>query len=106
MHGGKKHCEEKAAQSEENSMVSDCPSTSIWASSISWRLVVSAGGLESFSELIVRIPASTGMAYRPEREFCSLFGMPRSAIQTGCVDFILAPGDIAHEVVYISQRSR
>jgi hypothetical protein len=43
----------------------------------------SAGGIESFCELITRLPA-----------------------KTGCVDFILAPADIARELIGISQNLR
>jgi chemotaxis response regulator CheB len=32
--------------------------------------------------------------------------MPESAITSGCIDFILAPEDIAHEIERISQAPR
>jgi two-component system CheB/CheR fusion protein len=31
------------------------------------------------------------------------YGMPNSAIRTGCVEFILSPGDIALELINISR---
>ena len=78
-----------------------------------------SGGLESISEPIAAIPARTGMAYvfvqhldpvhgshlvfAEEENSASFFRMPRSAIQTGCVDSILAPRYIPQELVGISR---
>jgi chemotaxis response regulator CheB len=74
----------------------------------------SAGGLESIFEFIAGIPAGTGMAYVFVQHLdprhgsdlvkilfwrAALPGMPSSAIQTGCVDFVLAPRYIAQELI-------
>ena len=41
-----------------------------------------------------------------EENSASFFGMPSSAIQTGCMDFILNPRDIARGLIGISRQYR
>ncbi len=53
-------------------------------------------GLES-------IKAEGGITFAQEPATAKFDGMPRSAIDSGCVDFVLQPKEIAHELVRIQQ---
>jgi two-component system, chemotaxis family, CheB/CheR fusion protein len=46
------------------------------------------------------------ITFAEEENSASFFGMPSSAIQTGCVDFILNPCDIAQGLIGISRQYR
>jgi two-component system, chemotaxis family, CheB/CheR fusion protein len=50
---------------------------------------------------IQAIKEAGGITFAEEENSASFFGMPSSAIQTGCVDFILAPSRIAQELVSV-----
>jgi two-component system, chemotaxis family, CheB/CheR fusion protein len=52
------------------------------------------------------IKEAGGITFAEEENSASFFGMPRSAIQTGCVDFILDPCDIARGLIGISRQYR
>ena len=52
------------------------------------------------------IKEAGGVTFAEEENSASFFGMPRSAIQTGCVDFILNPRDIAQGLIGISRQYR
>ena len=45
-----------------------------------------------------------GITFAQDKNSALFFGMPRAAMQTGCVDFMLAPGDIARGITSIGQR--
>ena len=47
-----------------------------------------------------------GLLSAEEENSASFFGMPSSAIQTGCVDFVLNPCDIAQGLIGISRQYR
>jgi two-component system, chemotaxis family, CheB/CheR fusion protein len=53
---------------------------------------------------IQAIKEAGGITFAEEEDSASFFGMPRSAIQTGCVDFILNPCDIARGLIGISRQ--
>jgi two-component system, chemotaxis family, CheB/CheR fusion protein len=53
---------------------------------------------------IKAIKKAGGITFAEEENSADFFGMPSSAIQTGCVDFILAPSDIAQRLIGISRR--
>jgi two-component system, chemotaxis family, CheB/CheR fusion protein len=52
------------------------------------------------------IKEAGGITFAEEENPASFFGMPRSAIQTGCVDFILDPCDIVRGIIGISRQYR
>ena len=52
---------------------------------------------------IQAIKQAGGMTFAQDENSARFFGMPSSAIQTGCVDFILVPGEIAQELIRISR---
>jgi two-component system CheB/CheR fusion protein len=52
------------------------------------------------------IKEAGGITFAEGKESASFFGMPSSAIQTGCVDFILNPCDIARGLIGISRQYR
>jgi two-component system CheB/CheR fusion protein len=52
---------------------------------------------------IQAIKKAGGITFAEGKNSASFFGMPSSAIQTGCVDFILNPSDIAHGLIGISR---
>jgi two-component system CheB/CheR fusion protein len=55
---------------------------------------------------IQAIKQAGGMTFAQAENSARFFGMPSSAIQTGCVDFILVPGEIAQELIRTSRRLR
>jgi two-component system CheB/CheR fusion protein len=55
---------------------------------------------------IQAIKQAGGTTFAQDKSSALFFGMPSSAIKTGCVDFILAPADIAQELIRISQDFR
>src|ERR1700738_1443240 len=55
---------------------------------------------------IQAIKQAGGMTFAQAENSARFFGMPSSAIQTGCADFILAPGEIAQELIRTSRRLR
>ena len=52
---------------------------------------------------IQAIKQAGGITFAQDESSARFFGMPSSAIQTVCVDFILVPGDIAQELIRISR---
>ena len=65
--------------------------------------VILSGSGSDGTKGIRAIKAAGGITFAEEENSASFFGMPRSAIQTGCVDYILAPRYIAQELVGISR---
>jgi len=62
--------------------------------------------------LNVDAQARHGITFAQDESSALFYGMPNSAIRTGCVDFILSPGDIALELTrlrgfegYINRKS-
>jgi len=55
---------------------------------------------------IQAIKEAGGITFAEEENSASFFGMPSSAIQTGCVDFILNPCDIARGIIGIGRQYR
>jgi chemotaxis response regulator CheB len=55
---------------------------------------------------IQAIKEAGGITFAEEENSASFFGMPSSAIQTGFVDFILNPRDIAQGLIGISRQYR
>ena len=69
-------------------------------------LVISAAAAGTRTMEIQRgiqaIKEAGGITFAEGKNSASFFGMPSSAIQTGCVDFILAPSAIAQGLIGIS----
>jgi two-component system, chemotaxis family, CheB/CheR fusion protein len=53
---------------------------------------------------IQAIKRAGGVTFAQSESSARFSGMPNAAIQTGCVDFILIPVEIAQELTHISQR--
>jgi two-component system CheB/CheR fusion protein len=53
---------------------------------------------------IQTVKRTGGITFAQDESSALFFGMPSSAIRTGCIDFILNPGDIAQELISISRR--
>ena len=68
--------------------------------------VILSGSGSDGAKGIQAIKEAGGITFAEEENSASFFGMPSSAIQTGCVDFILAPSRIAQELVGISRHYR
>ncbi len=49
------------------------------------------------------IKAKGGITFAQDQGTARFFGMPGSAVASGCVDYVLAPGDIAKELVRIAR---
>ena len=65
--------------------------------------VILSGSGSDGTKGIQAIKEAGGITFAEEENSASFFGMPRSAIQKGCVDYILAPRYIAQELVGISR---
>jgi two-component system CheB/CheR fusion protein len=66
--------------------------------------VILSGSGSDGAKGIQAIKKAGGITFAEEENSANFFGMPSSAIQTGCVDFILAPCDIAQGLMGISRR--
>jgi two-component system CheB/CheR fusion protein len=53
---------------------------------------------------IQAIKQAGGITFALDESSAFFFGMPATAVQTGCVDFMLTPGDIARGLISIGQR--
>ena len=60
--------------------------------------VILSGSGSDGAKGIQAIKQAGGITFAQDENSARFFGMPGSAIKTGCVDFILAPGDIAQEL--------
>ena len=65
--------------------------------------VVLSGNGSDGAKGIQAIKKAGGITFAEEKNSADFFGMPSSAIQTGCVDFILGPSDIAQGLIGISR---
>ena len=68
--------------------------------------VILSGSGSDGAKGVQAIKAGGGITFAEEEDSASFFGMPSSAIRTGCVDFILNPCDIARGLVGISRQYR
>jgi two-component system, chemotaxis family, CheB/CheR fusion protein len=66
--------------------------------------VILSGSGSDGAKGIPAIKKSGGITFAEGQNSASFFGMPSSAIQTGCVDFILNPSDIAKGLISISSQ--
>jgi two-component system, chemotaxis family, CheB/CheR fusion protein len=60
-------------------------------------IILSGSGSDG-AKGIQAVKQAGGITFAQDENSARFFGMPGSAIKTGCVDFILAPGDIAQEI--------
>ena len=68
--------------------------------------VILSGSGSDGAKGIQAIKEAGGITFAEEENSASFFGMPSSAIQTGCVDFILNPCEIAQGLRGISRKYR
>jgi two-component system CheB/CheR fusion protein len=68
--------------------------------------VILSGSGSDGAKGVQAIKKAGGITFAEEENSASFFGMPNSAIQTGCVDFILNPCDIARGLIDISRMYR
>ncbi len=64
--------------------------------------VVLSGNGSDGSEGVKAIKADCGLTFAQSDETAMHVSMPRSAVATGAVDYVLSPADIARELVYLS----
>ena len=65
-------------------------------------IILSGSGSDG-AKGIQAIKQAGGITFAQDPSSALFFGMPNSAIRTGCVDFILNPGTIAQELIRISR---
>ena len=53
---------------------------------------------------IQTIKKADGITFAEDEKSARFFGMPSTAIRTGCVDFVLVPGKISQELIRIARR--
>jgi two-component system CheB/CheR fusion protein len=68
--------------------------------------VILSGSGSDGAKGIQAIKEAGGVTFAEGKKSASFFGMPSSAIQTGCVDFVLDPCDIARGLMDISRQYR
>jgi two-component system CheB/CheR fusion protein len=68
--------------------------------------VILSGSGSDGAKGIQAIKEAGGLTFAEEENSASFFGMPSSAIQTGCMDFICNPRDIAQGLMHISRQYR
>src|ERR1700761_8289851 len=61
----------------------------------------SAGGIEAFTALLEALPVTFAQDESAQQD-----GMPRSAMSSGCVDFVLSPAQIATELTQLGAHLR
>ena len=66
--------------------------------------IILSGSVSDGAKGIQAIKQAGGITFAQDENSALFFGMPSSAIQTGCVDFILVPVEIARKLIRISQR--
>jgi two-component system, chemotaxis family, CheB/CheR fusion protein len=67
-------------------------------------IILSGSGSDG-TKGIQAVKQAGGITFAQDESSALFFGMPSSAIRTGCVDFILTPGEMARELISISRRS-
>ena len=82
-----------------------CPAADVTMKSLTWDLetffvgVVVTGMGRDGADGIVHIKNLGGATIAQDEKTSSIFGMPREAIRTGCVDFVLTPDEISRKLV-------
>ena len=66
-------------------------------------IILSGNGSDG-AKGIQAVKQAGGITFAQEESSALFFGMPGSAIKTGCVAFILVPKEIAQELIRISRR--
>ena len=66
--------------------------------------VILSGSGSDGTKGIQAVKQAGGITFAQNESSALFFGMPSSAIRTGCVDFILSPGDIAQKLINIGRR--
>jgi two-component system, chemotaxis family, CheB/CheR fusion protein len=66
-------------------------------------IILSGSGSDG-AKGIQAIKRAGGITFAQEESSALFFGMTSSAVQTGCVDFVLSPSDIARGLIGISRR--
>jgi two-component system CheB/CheR fusion protein len=65
-------------------------------------IILSGSGSDG-AKGIQAVKQAGGITFAQDERSALFYGMPNSAIRTGCVDFILNPGAIAQEIIRISR---
>ena len=65
--------------------------------------VILSGTASDGAEGIRAIKASGGITFAQDEQSAKYDGMPQSAVNTGCVDFVLPPSAIARELARVAQ---
>jgi two-component system CheB/CheR fusion protein len=65
--------------------------------------VVLSGADSDGAQGLEEIKAAGGITMAQEPASAKFDGMPKSAIATGCVDFVLTPKELAKEMVHIGR---
>ena len=60
--------------------------------------VILSGTASDGTEGCMAIKAAGGITFAQDQESAKYSGMPQSAINAGCIDFVLSPEDIAKEL--------
>ncbi len=77
------------------SLAMECDGTSIG--------VVLSGNASDGTEGLKAIKASGGLTFAQDEKSARYAGMPRSAVRSGCVDFVLPPAKIAEEIARLGK---
>jgi two-component system CheB/CheR fusion protein len=65
--------------------------------------VILSGTASDGAEGIRSVKASGGITFAQDEQSAKYDGMPQSAVNTGCVDFVLPPSAIARELARVAQ---
>ena len=85
-----------------------CPSADVTMKSLAWDLdvlfvgVVITGMGRDGADGIAHIKKIGGTTIAQDEKTSPIFGMPREAIRTGCVDFILQPDAIRRKLIELA----
>ena len=85
-----------------------CPSVDVTMKSLDWDLemqligVVITGMGRDGADGVAHIKRLGGTTIAQDEKTSSIFGMPKEAIRTGCVDFILPPDDIRRKLIELA----
>src|ERR1700687_884575 len=67
--------------------------------------IVLSGNASDGSNGVKAVKAECGLTFAQDEASAQHGGMPRSAISTGAIDYVLSPPDIARELIHLSQHS-
>jgi len=65
--------------------------------------IVLSGNASDGSQGVRAVKAECGLTFAQDESSAQHIGMPRSAIATGAVDYVLSPPEIARELIHLSQ---